>query len=460
VHRHHRASPRGLAGPPYGGRGSPQQIFAFLRPQEVTGGARTDRAAERRHRLAGVEREHHTCPLTPTEHRRCGHDRIRLELPDRFRQLPVIARGRHHTGASAPIQEVHDLLGHLRRIERQDDPRHLIHGILHASWERLRDVSNRSHRRRHPEPPGGPDRPRSAIPALMNDVGDDLSHRLPFRRPFAANTLLSFLGARCLPGVEEVRDGSYRRSARTLDGDPVVIALTPDPVNDHVTIEVSSGRPSGATELLHAARRAFDLDADPGEIDAALARDPKLAPSVRRIPGIRVPGTFDAFELVLRAIFGQQVSVSGARTSLGRFAARYGTPLDPPTGAITHLFPSAGQVAELAPDVFEMPRGRAKAIREVAELVAGGTLDLSGRTPFEETLHILGEVRGVGPWTLAYVAMRALRDQDAFMAGDLGVRKGFGTLGLPATSKELLERAERWRPWRAYAVMHLWHAHP
>jgi AraC family transcriptional regulator of adaptative response / DNA-3-methyladenine glycosylase II len=294
----------------------------------------------------------------------------------------------------------------------------------------------------------------------MNDVGDDLSHRLPFRRPFAANTLLSFLAARALPGVEEVRDGSYRRSARTVDGDPVVIALTPHPVDDHVTIEVSTGRPSGATELKHAARRAFDLDADPGEIDAALAQDPKLAPSVRRIPGIRVPGTFDAFELVLRAIFGQQVSVSGARTSLGRFAARYGTPLDPPIGAITHVFPSAAQVAELAPDAFEMPRGRADSIGGVAELVADGTLDLSGDAPMEETLHILGDVRGIGPWTLAYVAMRALRDPDAFMSSDLGVRKGFEALGLPARSSGILDRADRWRPWRAYAVMHLWHAHP
>ena len=107
-----------------------------------------------------------------------------------------------------------------------------------------------------------------------------------------------------------------------------------------------------------------------------------------------------------------------------------------------------------------MPRGRGKAVRGVAELVANGTLDLSGEAPMAETLHILGEVRGIGPWTLAYVAMRALRDPDAFMPGDLGVRRGFEALGLPPTSKELLERAERWRPWRAYAVMHLWHAHP
>jgi AraC family transcriptional regulator, regulatory protein of adaptative response / DNA-3-methyladenine glycosylase II len=162
----------------------------------------------------------------------------------------------------------------------------------------------------------------------------------------------------------------------------------------------------------------------------------------------------------VRAIFGQQVSVLGARTSLGRFAARFGTPLDPPTGVITHLFPSAGQVAEFEPDAFEMPSGRAGAIREVAELVAGGSLDLSADAPMEETLHILGEVRGIGPWTLAYVAMRALRDPDAFMSSDLGVRKGFEVLGLPTSSSEILDGAERWRPWRAYAVMHLWNAHP
>src|SRR5688572_5397729 len=183
--------------------------------------------------------------------------------------------------------------------------------------------------------------------------------RLPFRRPFAASTLLTFLGARALPGVEEVRDGTYRRSVHALDDAPAIVALTPDPVEDHVTFEISSGGPSTTTELVRLARRAFDLDADPATIDAVLARDPKLARSVRRIPGIRVPGSFDGFELVLRAIFGQQVSVSGARTSLGKFAARYGTPIDPPIGTITHLFPTPAQVAELPPDAFEIPRARA-----------------------------------------------------------------------------------------------------
>ena len=227
-----------------------------------------------------------------------------------------------------------------------------------------------------------------------------------------------------------------------------------------MTLELSIDLAADPTTFVHGARRAFDLDADPLAIDAKLAGDPKLAPLVARVPGMRVPGTFDPFELLVRAIFGQQISVSGARTSLGRFAARFGTPLDQPSGGITHLFPTAEQVAELPPEAFGMPRERAMTIRRVAELVAQDQLDLSAGARTEETLHILGDVRGIGPWTISYVAMRALRDPDAFMSSDLGVRKGFETLGLPSTERAILDRAERWRPWRAYAAMHLWHAHP
>jgi AraC family transcriptional regulator, regulatory protein of adaptative response / DNA-3-methyladenine glycosylase II len=273
------------------------------------------------------------------------------------------------------------------------------------------------------------------------------------------DTLLSFLSARAVPGIEAVRDGAYCRGMRAAGGGTVIISLTPDPAKPLVMLDVSPDRGSDHAALLHDARRAFDLDADPETIDAALTQDTKLAPLVRRTPGMRVPGTFDAFELVVRAVFGQQVSVPGARTSLGRFAKRFGTPLDPPSGSVTHLFPKADRVADIPPEAFEVPRGRAEAIRRVAELVAVGQLDLSGGPSAQEALHILGTVRGIGPWTLAYVAMRALRDSDAFMAGDLGVRKGFEALGLPSEVNELLDRAERWRPWRAYAVMHLWHAH-
>ncbi len=204
----------------------------------------------------------------------------------------------------------------------------------------------------------------------------------------------------------------------------------------------------------------LDLDADPVAIDATLALDPKLTALIARSPGIRVPGTFDGFELVVRAIFGQQVSVGGARTSLGRLVTTAGTPLERPSGGITHLFPTAERVAELPTEAFGMPRARAQTIRRVAELVGRNELDLSGDSSSDLALGRLGEVPGIGPWTLAYVAMRALRDPDAFMVGDLGVRKGFEALGLGSTPRAILERAERWRPWRAYGVMHLWQIIP
>jgi AraC family transcriptional regulator of adaptative response / DNA-3-methyladenine glycosylase II len=295
----------------------------------------------------------------------------------------------------------------------------------------------------------------------MESVPLELPLRLPCRPPFAANALLSFLAARAVPGVEDVHDGTYRRGVPATEGLTAVIAMTPD-LSGYLTVDTSAGDVRNDHDLaaiVQGARRTFDLDADPQTIDGALTQDTKLAPLVRRTPGMRVPGTFDAFELVVRAIFGQQVSVPGARTSLGRFAKRFGTPLDPPGRGGSRLFPTADRVTDIPLEAFEIPRGRAEAIRRVAELVALGQLDLSGSASPEEALHILGEVRGIGPWTLAYVAMRALRDPDAFMAGDLGIRKGFEALGLPSGGKELLERAERWRPWRAYAVMHLWHAH-
>ena len=293
----------------------------------------------------------------------------------------------------------------------------------------------------------------------MTNRPTDLSIHLPYRPPFAAGALLSFLSARAVPGVEAVREGTYRRGVRVAGESQAVISMTPDLANDLVTLDISVDQGLDQAALANGARRAFDLDADSKAIDAVLARDTTLAPIVRGTPGMRVPGTFDPFELVIRAIFGQQVSVAGARTSLGRFAARFGTPLDPPKGDVHYLFPGPERVAEIPPEELEMPRGRAEAIRRVGELLASGELDLSGRSGLDETLHTLGEVRGIGPWTVAYVAMRALGDPDAFMATDLGVRRGSEILGLPSTSKELLERAEQWRPWRSYAVMHLWYAH-
>jgi AraC family transcriptional regulator of adaptative response / DNA-3-methyladenine glycosylase II len=283
--------------------------------------------------------------------------------------------------------------------------------------------------------------------------------RLAFRPPLAAGRLLSFLGARAIPGVEHVEDGRYARAMRTSAGSPLVIELEPAPSEPVVALRVTGVGDDVPllASVVQASRRLFDLDADPDAIDEALASDPVLCPAVRSVPGTRLPGTTDGFELAVRAVVGQQVSVAGARTTLGRIAERFGEPLPAPTGPIVRLFPTAERLARAPRDAFGMPGARAQAIVALAGAVADGELDLSGTAEPEPTMERLRAIPGVGEWTAAYVAMRALRDPDAFPVGDLGVRHGFETLGLAHDAGSICAHAERWRPWRAYAAMHLWH---
>ena len=281
---------------------------------------------------------------------------------------------------------------------------------------------------------------------------------LPYRRPLAADRLLAFLDARAIPGVEHVAGGRYARAVRSTAGEPLVIELEPDPAEPVVALRVAGiGDEVALARVVESSRRLFDLDADPHEIDDALAVDPALRRAVRTTPGTRVPGTTDGFELAVRGIVGQQVSVASARTTLGRIAEGFGDPLASETGPIVRLFPTAERLADAPRDGLGMPGARAEAIRALAAAVASGRLDLSGAGEVERTLETLLAIRGVGEWTAAYVAMRALGDADAFPATDLGVRHGFEALGLPGDLRSIRAHAERWRPWRAYAVMHLWH---
>ena len=240
----------------------------------------------------------------------------------------------------------------------------------------------------------------------------------------------------------------------------MVIELEPDPTEPVVSLRVrgvGDDVPLLAS-VVQASRRLFDLDADPEAIDDALAGDPVLSSAVRSAPGTRLPGTTDGFELAVRAIVGQQVSVAGARTTLGRIAERVRrAAARRPTGRSCGSFPTAERLAEAPREVFGMPGARAAAIVALARAVADGELDLSGTADREPTIERLRAIAGVGEWTAAYVAMRALRDPDAFPAGDLGVRHGFESLGLAHDPGAIRAYAERWRPWRAYAAMHLWH---
>ena len=280
--------------------------------------------------------------------------------------------------------------------------------------------------------------------------------RLAYRPPYAWNDLLGFLAARAIPGVECVTDGSYRRSFRQDDAIGW-LEVGPVPGAHQLLVRI---RAIGAPRLIDLARRLralFDLGAAPDAIAVALRDDAALAPALRTAPGIRVPGALDGFELAVRAILGQQVSVRAATTLAGRLVTQFGAKLPDDClsplsegGMPTHEFPSAEVLADADVASIGLPTARAAAIRALARSVAGG-LRLEPAADPDAARDALLALPGVGEWTAAYVAMRALREPDAFPSGDLGLRRALGV-----GAAELARRAEAWRPWRSYAAMLLW----
>jgi AraC family transcriptional regulator of adaptative response / DNA-3-methyladenine glycosylase II len=289
--------------------------------------------------------------------------------------------------------------------------------------------------------------------------------RLARREPYAGDALLAVVRARAVPGLERVGpDGAYVRTL-ALPGGPGTAVVWPGAREDAVpaALRLTDGR--DRDEAVARLRHLLDLDADPGAIDAHLAADPALAPLVAARPGLRVLGTTDGFELALRAVIGQQVSVAAARTVLGRIVAAHGAEvpaaLHPdPDGAGLRLLPAPEVVAELADAELPMPRSRAATVRRLAAAVASGALDLRRDADAGSARRALLALPGVGPWTAGYVAMRALGDRDAFPAGDLVLRRSAAALGLPGDARGLAAHAERWSPWRACAAQHLWAAAP
>ena len=273
------------------------------------------------------------------------------------------------------------------------------------------------------------------------------------RPPFEPAALIGFLGRRAVPGIEErADDGAYRRSLR-LAGGPATVELRPGDGVVHARFELA--RTADRPEAEAAARALLDLDADPGAIVAALGDDELLGPLVRANPGLRLPGHPDPAELAVRAVIGQQVSVVAARTIAGRLVAAHGEPLARPLGGVTHLFPTPAALARLGDDALPMPRSRARALAGLAGALAAGELVLDRADPAAARAGMLA-LPGIGPWTATYVEMRALGNRDAFLATDLGVRRALEGLGLDGSPRAAEELAERWRPYRAYALQHLW----
>lgn len=274
--------------------------------------------------------------------------------------------------------------------------------------------------------------------------------RLPYREPFDGDGLVAFLGRRAVPGVEEVVDGTYRRSLRLPHGAGIV-ELTP--ADGHVLARLRLDDVRDLAAAVQRSRVLLDLDADPHGVAEVLGRDPLLGPLVAAAPGRRVPGHVDAHELAIRAVLGQQISLGGAATLAGRLVAACGEPLERPLGGVTHLFPEPAALVDAEPGV---PRARAAALRGLASALAAGDVRLDAGADREEAQAALVALPGIGPWTASYIAMRALRDPDAFLPTDLGVRHAVERLGRDGDPSSVLELAEAWRPYRATAVQHLW----
>jgi AraC family transcriptional regulator of adaptative response / DNA-3-methyladenine glycosylase II len=279
--------------------------------------------------------------------------------------------------------------------------------------------------------------------------------RLAVRTPYAGRALLDFLARRAVPGVEVVEGDAYARTLDLPHGPGTVQVVLPDVAAAGetafatATFALSDLRDTAAA--VERVRRLLDADCDPVAVGEVFAGDPVLGPSVRTLPGLRVPGHVDGPELAVRAVLGQQISVERARNLAGRLVEEHGRPVDTLVPGLTHLFPGPEALAALDPASLPMPRARGRALTGLATALTDGTVELDRGAERDAVRAALLDLPGIGPWTADYVALRALGDPDVFMATDLGIRHALDAV--PGAA----DRVEGWRPWRSYAQMYLWH---
>jgi AraC family transcriptional regulator of adaptative response / DNA-3-methyladenine glycosylase II len=356
-----------------------------------------------------------------------------------------------HLGAS-PLAVAHTQRLHFakRLIDETTLPMsHISSAAGYGSVRRFNDTFRRTYGR---------------TPRELRKAGEEsertatLTVRLAYRQPFNWQAMLRFFAGRATPGVEVVDGDTYRRTV-SLQGDHGVVEIRPDARDGYLALTLHSINTNALFETVQTAREVFDLDAPVTEIDATLSNDKTLRKIQRKNKGVRVPGAWDGFELTVRAILGQQISVKAATTLAGRIAARYGEKLqltgDSVEAELNRLFPSADRLVRARFNNLGVLQSRVDTIRRVAAAVVSGDLHFDVAQDPDEFCTTLKSIRGIGDWTAQYVAMRALKTPDAFPGSDLGLVKAIEHPER-VTPKELLTRAENWRPWRAYAAMLLW----
>lgn len=359
-----------------------------------------------------------------------------------------------HLGAS-PLSVAHTQRLHFakRLIDETTLPMgHISTAAGYGSIRRFNDAFQRTYGR---------------SPRELRKAGDEielsgrtatLTVRLPYRTPFDWSSLLAFFAGRAIPGVESVDGDVYRRTV-SFENDHGLIEVRPDKRDGYLSLTLNSVNTNALFETVQTAREVFDLDAPISEISETFSRDRTLRPLMRKNPGVRVPGAWDGFELTVRAILGQQISVKAATTLSGRIAARYGEPLaladDSNAHGLNRIFPTAEKLMRARFNDMGIVGSRVSTIRRVAAAVVNGDVHFDVAQDPEEFCSALTSIRGIGDWTAQYVAMRALKSPDAFPESDLGLLKAVACPDRVAP-KELLAKAEDWRPWRAYAALLLW----
>jgi AraC family transcriptional regulator, regulatory protein of adaptative response / DNA-3-methyladenine glycosylase II len=296
---------------------------------------------------------------------------------------------------------------------------------------------------------------RTAGPEFSAAATGELVLLLRYHPPYDWDAMTAFLRQRVIAGIEHVTANSY---ARTLQLDGLTGTVTVEPTDGNaLRATVRFPKLSALPIIIARLRSVFDLGADPLAIAAHLAKDPMLAPLVKARPGLRVPGAWDGFELAIRAVLGQQITVTAAARLAGSMVAAYGEPVASPDHHLTHVFPRPDRIAGADLGPLGMPRSRAAALSAVAAAAVADPHVFAANCELGEAVRRLCAIRGVGEWTAQYIALRQLREPDAFPAADLGLLRAIaGCEGRKHSSSELLDRADAWRPWRAYAAQHLW----
>ncbi|WP_374471142.1 AlkA N-terminal domain-containing protein [Phenylobacterium sp.] len=301
---------------------------------------------------------------------------------------------------------------------------------------------------------------RRSQAAEQTAAAGGITVKLPYRAPYDWDAIVAFLAARAIPGVETVEP---RRYARTLqvDGACGLVVVTPG-AGDFLVAEIRFPKVQALPAVIARVRRVFDLTADPALIGAHLSHDPALAPLVAARPGLRAPGAWDGFELAVRAILGQQITVAAARNLAARLVEAYGERIDDPAAAalgLSRVFPMPEQLAGRDIAALGMPRARGAALEALARTAAADRTIFTPRADLESAIAALSALPGVGEWTAQYIALRELREPDAFPHADVALMRALiGPDGRRPTAQELLARSQAWRPWRAYAAQHLWAA--